>query len=298
MGIKSSITMDFGEKSQDDFSVSFQKCANSMTKSWPPHWHNCFELIYLTEGKRAVTINGALLFLHPGDIAVLPPHVIHSTDIPGIQTFQSIIFGYTEPIIYTPDISFSNMKYLTPFRHTRTPEKYILSGESEKLCSLRRLISSAAEEIQHRSVVRELIVRSRILEIHSLIYELFLYDSKSSETSSEYLLDIQIYIENHLREDISPYDIAEALHISYSHMSRLVRSALGTTVSELICRMRMSLAEQLLISNPELNITECALTVGFNNASYFIKQFRRIKGVSPGSFRQLLKDDISFSNAH
>jgi AraC-like DNA-binding protein len=36
----------------------------------------------------------------------------------------------------------------------------------------------------------------------------------------------------------------------------------------------------------DASITDIAYACGFNNLSYFIKTFRRQKGISPGKFRQ------------
>jgi AraC-like DNA-binding protein len=62
----------------------------------------------------------------------------------------------------------------------------------------------------------------------------------------------------------------------------------GMTVSELITSMRINLAEQIFLNNPGISVTECALAAGFSDSSYFIKQFRRHKGMSPKSLLKML----------
>jgi len=68
----------------------------------------------------------------------------------------------------------------------------------------------------------------------------------------------------------------------------MVRAEMGMTVSELITSMRINLAEQIFLNNPGISVTECALAAGFSDSSYFIKQFRRHKGMSPKSLLKML----------
>ncbi len=283
MGIKSSIQMEFGEKSQDDFSLSIQR--DNTNKDCASHWHDCFELIYVRYGQRGLTIANSQHILREGEIAVIPPHILHGTNNPEHTRFDTIVFGYTEQLIYTPDISFSNMKYLSLFYNVKQPEFYIISGDGDDATRLRNLLSACAEEVDRDSPIRELKLRAYILEIHSIIYTHASSNQKPSG-SPRYLEQAQIYIDEHLESDISPYEVASELHISYSHLSRLFGQQLAMSISEYICRARLNMAERLLASDPELSVTECASRVGFNNVSYFISKFRRYKGCSPGEFRR------------
>ena len=275
--------MDFGDKSQDDFSLSLQCDEN--TGDCAPHWHDCFELIYVKHGRRGLKIANTQYILTDGEIAVIPPHVLHGTNNPEQTHFDTIVFGYTEQLIYTPDISFSNMKYLSLFYNVKQTEFYIIKGESSNADRLRQLLCACADEICAPSAIRELKIRTYILELHSIIYLIAASDTKSSDIP-RYLEQAQIYIDEHLESDLSPYDIANELHISYSHLSRLFNRQLGMTISEYICLTRLNMAERLLSSDSELSITECAARVGFNNVSYFISKFKHYKGCSPGSFRR------------
>ena len=287
MGIKSSIPLCFGSKLTDDFDITLQKSDGTRSERCPLHWHDCFEILYVTSGSRGISINDQNFILSEGDIAVIPPHSVHYTYKANDFPCSSIVFGYTEPIIYTSDISFSNMKYLAPFRYMKSGRNCVLRGDSDWLSDLRALLTKGSEIFFAKGTARELRMRSVILEIHALLYEIFMFSAEKDERSLGYLLDAQIYIENHITEKISPYDVADAIHISYSHLARIARSSMNLTVSELITQLRINLAEQLLMTDREMSITDCALASGFDDVSYFIKIFRSAKGVSPGKFRKL-----------
>ncbi len=128
-------------------------------------------------------------------------------------------------------------------------------------------------------------MRSVILEVHAILYELYRYGSAPDARTLGYISAAESYIEAHIAEELTPSILARELHISYSHLSRLCRSALGQTLSEVIRGMRLNLAEELLRTEPELTVTECAMRVGYSSVAYFIRQFRESKGMTPGELR-------------
>ena len=105
MAISGNINLCFGRKNQDDFDLTFQQSDGSRESFYPNHWHDCFEIIYVLSGKFNVTIGEREFQLGAEDIAVIPPLTIHSTRSGIGERFDSIVYGYTESVIYTPDLS-------------------------------------------------------------------------------------------------------------------------------------------------------------------------------------------------
>ncbi|MFW6362105.1 MAG: helix-turn-helix domain-containing protein, partial [Spirochaetota bacterium] len=60
---------------------------------------------------------------------------------------------------------------------------------------------------------------------------------------------------------------------------------------EYITEYRINRAKELLVTNPEMKISEVANTVGYENKSYFGTNFRKIEGISPRSYRDLHQSD-------
>jgi AraC-like DNA-binding protein len=75
------------------------------------------------------------------------------------------------------------------------------------------------------------------------------------------------------------------LNMSYSYFSRYFKSLIGKTFSEYLTYVRITEAEKMLLTT-DLNITEVALESGYSNSSYFIAQFRVMKGMSPRQFKK------------
>jgi AraC-like DNA-binding protein len=57
------------------------------------------------------------------------------------------------------------------------------------------------------------------------------------------------------------------------------------SVTEFIRVHRVKVASELL-KDKDLNITDVCYASGFNNTSYFSKQFKKVYGVTPLEYRQ------------
>ncbi|WP_197479928.1 helix-turn-helix domain-containing protein [Paenibacillus swuensis] len=74
--------------------------------------------------------------------------------------------------------------------------------------------------------------------------------------------------------------MAQISMMSYSRCAFWFKQLMQTSLTSYILFLRLRKAEQLLISMSP-SVTEIALESGFNSPSYFIKQFKRAKGISP-----------------
>ncbi len=288
MSIKGNIDLCFGSKDTEDFDLTLMRNVPDRVRKCDRHWHDCFEIMSVYTGRCEVNIGGSSFMLEAGDIAVIPPRLVHSTYNEPDWGFTGLVYGYTESVIYSPDLSISNLKYLSPFRSYRPVGEYILRGGMDCTARVRKILDRGAEIFESRDVLRAIRMRANILELHAELYSLYSF-SNLPEKAFGHLLEAQKYIEAQLPNEISPYEVAREIHISYSHLSRIIKSELDMTVSELIMSMRIDLAERLFIEDHDINVTECALRVGFGDTSYFIKRFKQLKSISPGEYIKLIR---------
>lgn len=92
------------------------------------------------------------------------------------------------------------------------------------------------------------------------------------------------YISNNCSRDISLEDAASYVGFSKYYFSRLFREYTGVSFVDYVAEQRLHYAE-VLLGNPQLNITDAALQAGFGSISTFNRIFKQKKGCTPSEFR-------------
>jgi two-component system, response regulator YesN len=80
-------------------------------------------------------------------------------------------------------------------------------------------------------------------------------------------------------------DVARANHVSASHLAHLIKAKSGASFLKHLTRLRMEEALRLL-STTDLTISTIATMVGYEDAAYFHRVFRREVACTPSSYRQ------------
>ncbi len=93
------------------------------------------------------------------------------------------------------------------------------------------------------------------------------------------------YIKEHLADNLTVKDTAAALTVNANYLSTLFKQQMGMPFIDFVNRERAKQAAALL-KHTNLQIQQIASTVGYNNTSYFAKQFLRFYGMSPSRYRR------------
>jgi len=93
------------------------------------------------------------------------------------------------------------------------------------------------------------------------------------------------YLEERLDSPVRVADLASLVGVSPSYLTSLFRRATGGGVLAHHTALRMAAARRLLDTS-SLAVGEIASTVGYTDAFYFSRHFRKIHGVSPSAYRE------------
>lgn len=93
------------------------------------------------------------------------------------------------------------------------------------------------------------------------------------------------YIKEHLSENITVKDTAKALTVNANYLSTQFHENMGISFIDFVNQERIHQAAALL-GNTHLQVQQICQIVGYNNTSYFSKQFARYMGTSPRAYRQ------------
>ena len=92
------------------------------------------------------------------------------------------------------------------------------------------------------------------------------------------------YLHAHYREEISVADLASRAHVSASSFHRLFKRHVRMPLSAYLAQLRIGKACSLLM-NTEIPISIVASEAGYYNYANFVRQFEKLKGMTPRQFR-------------
>ncbi len=95
----------------------------------------------------------------------------------------------------------------------------------------------------------------------------------------------KIMNEEYTSPDFSITTLADAFHISTSHMSELFKINFGENFSNYLWNMRLEKAK-ILLSDTNQTIEQISISVGYLNVSSFRRKFKQQVGITPAQYRE------------
>lgn len=96
---------------------------------------------------------------------------------------------------------------------------------------------------------------------------------------------IRYLVTEYSNPDITIDTVSHALGINRNKVNDFLKDELGITFTTYINKLRLTEAARLLTEYPEESISQIAYNVGFNNATYFNRLFKKAYGCTPKQFR-------------
>ena len=121
--------------------------------------------------------------------------------------------------------------------------------------------------------------------LYELLSYIFTFDGieRSASSYSSRLEMAREYIDTHLTESFSIADLAEISDMSTTSFRREWLRAYGETSVQYRDRRRLESAVSYLMSG-YYNVNEVAALLGFEDVSYFVRFFKKHKGVTPRKY--------------
>jgi two-component system response regulator YesN len=115
------------------------------------------------------------------------------------------------------------------------------------------------------------------------------YQNRTQRQTSQPLSRAIEYVRRHYASDLSLGAVADAVFVSKYYLSHLFQKEMKTTFSGYICRIRIEMAKRFIKEDHTAQIQEIAGRVGFNDANYFTKVFKKFSGVTPKEYQAFFK---------
>lgn len=255
----------------------------------PWHFHPEFELVYIMEGSGTRFIGDGIDTFQPGDLVFIGSNLPH--------------WYRNDPEYYDNDPTLKAASIVIQFTTDFLGETFLFSPEMFKI---HQVLQRAQRGLEIHGLLAQKVSRmmteitslkgmDRLLHLLSILNtisnsEEFKLLSNKGPTVGININDpkrinkVYEYVMNHFTESITIEDASNLIHMCPSTFCRYFKKRTRKTFSNFLNEIRISHACKLLIEE-DLSVTEICYKSGFNNISYFNRQFKSHKNLTPQAFR-------------
>ena len=250
------------------------------------HWHYFGELLMCRDETLRVSRGSEEHTLRPGEILFVSPLVRHSISSPNTEpvTYDVIkldLDQLEELPSYTPDLR----SMMLEAERIHLPMHFSAVDVHETHMDF--MIRQCLDEFSERQYAYDLKIRALIYLIITSLVRLWIRDGFTMETRSfrtDPIYSVTSYIDRHIREALKVEELARYCGLSYPWFAKRFREIYGISCKEYIEKVRISKVEHyLLFTNHDLNYI--SRETGYADCSHMIKDFRRLKNITPGQYR-------------
>lgn len=245
-------------------------------KDCPIHWHDHYEIEYIVSGSGKQILNGIEYQLSAGRIHFLTPTDFHEIIVD--KKLEIIKFNFREENVD----SFILSTLIGLCGNTS------LNFSGEEKTSIEALIDVS---LNHAEIYKDSAYFSHIMKklLECILLDIIEHLGKAEQhfensLSGSNIQKVLLYIHKHFKEQLELGAVADVVHYSPQHLSKLFHRIMGITFKEYITNLRMNYASQLLL-NTELEIVEISMEAGFGTRQNFTKEFKRFYLCSPSEYR-------------
>lgn len=260
---------------------------------FPRHKHNYIEMMYVCKGNIIHNIDGTVVRMEPGDLLLLNQYTSHSIESTGQEDVGINLmilpqfFDYAIRMMGRGNII---ADFLVNVLRSDIHKGQYLYFKTAGILQIDNLMENMIYSIVHKQEEDQINqVLMGVLFQYLLKYSDAL-DKYSEINYSEVLVQSAInYIHQNYRT-ATLSELAALLNQSVSGLSRLIRQKSGYSFKELLLKKRFQQAIVLLCQT-DLPISDIITAVGYENNSYFYRQFKDKFHVSPKTYREEHKGD-------
>ncbi len=242
-------------------SPDYLKIEKNENFSFPPHLHQCFEIIIILSGQMKITVDNKSFVLEKNEALLIFPNQIH-------------------------ELESTNSKHVLCIFSPRLVQAYITKvtdkvPKNNKFCPDRYLINA----------LENLSPSSSSADKKGVLYSLCGQFDKQTEYTSKkadhdkLLYKIFAFVEENFDKDCSLLCLSKKLGYDYSYLSRHFKKIVGISFNSYVTHYRLS-HSCYLMENTEQSILQCAYSSGFDSLRNFNRCFKEAFGTTPTQYRK------------
>ena len=242
----------------------------------PMHWHRETEIIRIREGQLNLYIDDQEIAAHAGDLMLIAEGVIHG-GVPMDCVYDCIVFDAGMLL----NVDACKRMLMGVLSHSIFLKRDAVDGDLAFSDAVRRLYAHCDAGVESN----ELGITGALYEFFGIMVEKR-YDAQMDTRSSrfrqkaEQLKPALEYIETHYGQSISLETLARLTGMSPKYFCRFFKTIVHRSPIDYVNYYRIECASSFLTTG-DMTIAEIAQHCGYNDSSFFNKQFRKYKGTTP-----------------
>lgn len=241
-------------------SPDYLKIEKGCDFSFPPHLHQCFEIIIVREGEMYITVDGRESLVTAGQSMLIFPNQIHSMR----STYCRHLLAIFSPRLVQAYAA--RLANKTPIDNRFIPETYPVEA-------LDRLDEAGT------------VTKKGILYLLCGQFDRQAQYQDKEADSRNLLFLIFSFVEQTFAEECTLNQLAKAIGYNYSYLSRYFKKTVGISFNDYVNHYRLSHACYLM-DNTDYSIMQCALESGFTSIRSFNRNFKEQFAVTPAQYRK------------
>ena len=245
--------------------------------TWRPKGRLDYQLLYIVSGKGHFYFHGEDRVVYAGRMVLIQPR----------QEQRYEYFGEDKPEVYWVHFTGSDVKNILRSYNIPMDDPIFYSGASS---TYSYLFKEMIHELQNCKTGYEDLLAMYLRQIFLLVQRT---RQEERPTVSTYIQEemefARRYFNEHYNEPISIQEYAESRNMSVCYFQRNFKQIVKHTPMQYLLTIRVNNAASLL-ETTDYSMAEIAAIVGYEDPLYFSRLFRKIKGVSPRDYRNLVKD--------
>jgi AraC-like DNA-binding protein len=248
------------------------------------HCHDYLELSYVLSGHATYKINDTFYKVKAGDLLPFNPNVYHGQYLSNGEQLHEIHIGIK-------NLQFNSL-----------PEDYIINENYFSIVDFSKqdndFLNCCEEIIKEQKSMKpgyDLVLKSLVMRlIVILLREVGSFEEGDKDTLCAFEFSekanivgtiISFMKENYMK-DISLDKISKNMYLSPVYISKIFKEEVGNSPINYLIKIRLEKACNLLRKNKETSIKEISKLVGYDDAYYFSKLFKKYYGFSPMQFKR------------
>jgi AraC-like DNA-binding protein len=247
------------------------------------HSHDFVTMVYILSGSCLYSIGGGTYHVKKGDLLIFDSDVPHGKTVKPGEEIMEMHIGFGNICVDGLSKNHLVAEGSCPVYNLQEYEQSFLRCCSD-ICTAQENNLPGCELMIKVHVMRFIVLFLQATRTQTHTSGMSLAGFDSSEKAVIVNTLIKYLNENYMRQ-ISLETISKSIYLSPAYISKVFREEIGESPINYLIKIRLSKAKELLMEGGH-SIKSVARAVGYEDAYYFSKLFKKYNNVSPSKVRK------------